>query len=243
MISNKNSLIFDGRSKSLYESDDKDTYVLSFKDSVESSSCGKKGEIKNKGKFNNYISEFLMMHLSEIGIPNHLIKRIDGTNQLVQKTEVFPLKFIIRNHASGLMVEKLKIPEGTILPRSIIEYVYKNKGLNFPQVSEEHITAFSWAKTRELDEIVSMLLRINDFLTGLFLGIGIRMIDCSLEFGKLKIGDETSIILVDELSPDNIRLIDIKSNNRLDKDRFRLNLENQEIGYYEVAKRLGLNVK
>jgi len=240
MTKEDENIIFEGRSKVLTAGSEEGTYIMTFKDTIESSTTGKKGEIKNKGKYNNLISEFIMMHLAEIGIPNHLIRRINETSQLIQKTEIIPIKFIIRNHASGAMVEKLKIPEGTTLPRSVIEYVYKNSDLNFPQVSEEYITAFGWAKPDELDEIFAILLRMNDFLCGLFLGIGVRMIDGAFEFGKLTVDGKTSIVLADEISPDTLRLWDIKTNNHLDKDRFRHNLESPEEGYYEIAKRFGL---
>ena len=128
----------------------------------------------------------------------------------------------------------------TALPRSIIEYYYKNDGLNDPWVSEEHITAFGWASPQDLDDIVNLTIRINDFLSGLFLGAGIKLIDFKLEFGRIWIDDDMHIVLADEISPDNCRLWDVKTNEKLDKDRFRQDLGRVEEAYQEVARRLGI---
>jgi len=127
-----------------------------------------------------------------------------------------------------------------VLPRSIIEYHYKKDELGDPLVSEEHITAFGWASTRDIDEIVQIALRVNDFLTGLFLGINIRLVDFRLEFGRLYTDDEARIVIADEISPDNCRLWDARTNEKMDKDRFRENLGRVEEGYQEVARRLGI---
>jgi len=147
---------------------------------------------------------------------------------------------VVRNVAAGSLAERLGIPEGTRLPRSIIEYYYKNDALNDPMVSEEHITAFKWATPHELDEMVALTVRINDFLTGLFLGVGIKLIDFKLEFGRIWIDDDMHIVLADEISPDNCRLWDLKTNEKLDKDRFRQDLGNVVEYYSEVARRLGI---
>jgi phosphoribosylaminoimidazole-succinocarboxamide synthase len=189
---------------------------------------------------NNRISEYLMTRLNEIGVPTHFVRRLNMREQLVREVEIIPIEIVIRNIAAGSLSKRLGIPEGTVLPRSIIEYYYKKDELNDPMVSEEHITAFGWATTQDLDDIVQLSLRVNDFLTGLFLGIGIKLVDFKLEFGRLWSNDEMRIVLADEISPDNCRLWDAKTNDKLDKDRFRQDLGRVEEAYQEVARRLGI---
>jgi phosphoribosylaminoimidazole-succinocarboxamide synthase len=160
--------------------------------------------------------------------------------QLIREVEIIPLEVVIRNVAAGSMSTRLGIPEGTALPRSIIEYYYKNDQLGDPMVAEEHITAFGWASVQDLDDIMALALRVNDFLTGLFLGVGIRLVDFKLEFGRLWENEEMRIVLADEISPDSCRLWDTKTNEKLDKDRFRRDLGKVEEAYQEVARRLGI---
>jgi phosphoribosylaminoimidazole-succinocarboxamide synthase len=150
-----------------------------------------------------------------------------------------PLEVVVRNVAAGSLSQRLGIEEGTQLPRSIIEFYYKNDQLNDPMVSEEHITAFGWATPQEIDDIMALAIRVNDFLTGLFLGIGIRLVDFKMECGRLFENEMMRIIVADEISPDSCRLWDIKSNEKLDKDRFRRDLGGVLEAYTEVAKRLG----
>jgi len=154
--------------------------------------------------------------------------------------EIIPLYIVVRNIAAGSLSTRLGIPEGTRLPRSIIEYYYKNDALNDPMVAEEHITAFGWASTQDMDDIVSLTLRVNDFLTGLFLGVGISLVDFKLEFGRLWEEDDMRVVLADEISPDNCRLWDAKTNEKMDKDRFRRDMGRVEEAYQEVARRLGI---
>jgi phosphoribosylaminoimidazole-succinocarboxamide synthase len=160
--------------------------------------------------------------------------------QLIREVEIIPLEVVVRNVAAGSISTRLGIEEGTRLPRSIIEYYLKNDALNDPIVSDEHITCFGWAGTADLDDMVALSLRINDFLAGLFLGVGITLVDFKLEFGRLWENDEMRIILADEISPDNCRLWDTRTNEKLDKDRFRRDLGKVEEAYQEVAKRLGI---
>jgi phosphoribosylaminoimidazole-succinocarboxamide synthase len=160
--------------------------------------------------------------------------------QLIREVEIIPVEVVIRNIAAGSIATRFGIAEGTRLPRSIIEYYYKNDALQDPLVAEEHITAFGWANTQDMDDIVALSLRINDFLTGLFLGVGITLVDFKIEFGRLYENDEMRIVLADEISPDNCRLWDSKTNEKMDKDRFRRDLGRVEEAYQEVAKRLGI---
>jgi phosphoribosylaminoimidazole-succinocarboxamide synthase len=160
--------------------------------------------------------------------------------QLVREVEIIPLEVVIRNVAAGSFTKRFAVPEGTALERSVIEYFYKKDELNDPMVSEEHITAFKWATPHELDEMVALTVRVNDFLSGLFLGVGIKLVDFKLEFGRIWIDDDMHIVLADEISPDNCRLWDVKTNEKLDKDRFRQDLGKVVESYSEVARRLGI---
>jgi phosphoribosylaminoimidazole-succinocarboxamide synthase len=160
--------------------------------------------------------------------------------QLIKEVEIIPIEVVVRNIAAGSLSQRLGIPEGTRLPRSIVEYYYKNDTLNDPMVAEEHITAFGWATPPDMDDIVHLTLRINDFLTGLFLGVGITLVDFKVEFGRLYENEDMRIVLADEISPDNCRLWDAKTNEKMDKDRFRRDLGKIEEAYQEVARRLGI---
>lgn len=232
--------IYEGKAKVLFEGPEPGTLVQHFKDDVSAFDNRKRGTIVGKGVINNRISEFLMLKLAEIGIPTHLVRRLNMREQLVREVEMIPLEVVVCNLAAGHLSRRLGIPEGTALPRSIIEYYYKNEALSDPLVSEEHITAFGWASTREIDEIVQIALRVNDFLTGYFLAINIRLVDFRLEFGRLHGDDETRIVVADEISPDNCRLWDAQTKEKMDKDRFREDLGRVEEGYQEVARRLGI---
>jgi phosphoribosylaminoimidazole-succinocarboxamide synthase len=232
--------IYEGKAKVLFEGPEPGTLVQYFKDDATAFNNKKKGTIAGKGVLNNRISEYLMTRISEIGIPTHFVRRLNMREQLVREVEIIPLEIIIRNVVAGSLAERFGLTEGTPLPRSIIEYCLKNDDLGDPLVTEEHITAFGWASIQDLDEIVQSALRINDFLTGLFLGVGIRLIDFKLEFGRIWNDDEMMIVLADEISPDSCRLWDVETNERLDKDRFRRDLGKVEEGYQEIARRLGV---
>ena len=180
--------------------------------------------ITGKGVLNNRISEYLMLRLAEIGVPTHFIRRVNMREQLIKEVEIIPVEVVVRNVAAGSIAQRFKLEEGTPLPRSIVEYSYKSDELGDPMVTEEHITAFGWASYQELDEILNLALRINDFLTGIFIGIGLKLIDFKVEFGRLWEEEDMRIVLADEISPDNCRLWDSRTNEKLDKDRFRRDL-------------------
>jgi phosphoribosylaminoimidazole-succinocarboxamide synthase len=232
--------IYEGKAKVLFEGPEPGTLVQYFKDDATAFNNKKKGTITGKGVLNNRISEHLMLRLHDIGIPTHFVRRLNMREQLIREVEIIPIEVVVRNIAAGSISQRLGIPEGTALPRSIVEYYYKKDELNDPMVSEEHITAFGWAATPEIDDILNMSLRINDFLIGLFLGIGIRLVDFKLEFGRLYDNEEVRIVLADEISPDNCRLWDASTNEKMDKDRFRRDLGKIEEAYQEVARRLGI---
>ena len=232
--------IYEGKAKVLFEGPEPGTLVQYFKDDATAFNNKKKGTITGKGVINNRISEFLMLKLAEIGVPTHFMRRLNMREQLVREVEIIPLEVVVRNVAAGSMSKRLGIEEGTPLPRSIIEYYYKSDQLHDPWVSEEHITAFGWASPQDLDDIVNLTVRINDFLSGLFLGAGIKLVDFKVEFGRLWENDYMRIVLADEISPDSCRLWDVHSNEKMDKDRFRRDMGGVVEAYTEVAKRLGI---
>ncbi len=232
--------VYEGKAKILFEGPEPGTLVQYFKDDATAFNAKKKGIITGKGVLNNRISEYLMTRLEEIGIPTHFIRRLNMREQLVREVEIIPIEVVIRNVAAGSFSERFGVPEGQALPRSVVEYYYKNDQLGDPMVSEEHITAFGWATTQDLDDIMALALRINDFLYGLFLGVGVKLVDFKIEFGRLWNEEEMRIVLADEISPDCARLWDIKTNEKMDKDRFRRDLGKVEEAYQEVARRLGI---
>jgi phosphoribosylaminoimidazole-succinocarboxamide synthase len=232
--------LYEGKAKILYEGPEPGTIVQYFKDDASAFHNSKKGTITGKGVINNRISEYLMTRLNEIGVPTHFIRRLNMREQLIRQVEIIPLEVVVRNVAAGSLAERFGIPEGQQLPRSILEFYYKNDQLKNPIVTEEHITCFGWAQPQDIDDIVALSLRINDFLSGLFLGIGIKLIDFKIEFGRLYEDEMVRIVLADEISPDSCRLWDLKTNEKMDKDRFRRDLGKVEEAYQEVARRLGI---
>ena len=232
--------LYEGKAKVLFEGPDPGSLVQYFKDDATAGNGAKSGIITGKGVLNNRISEYLMLKLHEINIPTHFIRRLNMREQLIREVEIIPLEVVIRNVAAGSLAKRLGIPEGTRLPRTIIEYYYKNDALNDPMVSEEHIAAFNWAAPQDMDDMNQLALRTNDFLMGMFTAVGITLVDFKLEFGRIWEGEEMRILLADEISPDNCRLWDSKTNEKLDKDRFRRDMGRVEEAYQEVAKRLGI---
>ena len=232
--------LYEGKAKILYEGPEPGTLVQYFKDDATAFNAQKKATLEGKGVLNNRISEYIMLGLGRIGIPTHFIKRLNMREQLVRQVEIIPLEVVCRNVAAGSISQRLGIPEGEALPRSIVEYYFKKDELGDPMVSEEHITAFNWATTQEIDDMVAMTLRVNDFLSGLFSAAGIRLVDFKLEFGRHYEGDMVRTVLADEISPDSCRLWDMDTNEKMDKDRFRRDLGNVTEAYAEVARRLGI---
>jgi phosphoribosylaminoimidazole-succinocarboxamide synthase len=233
--------IYEGKAKVLFEGPEPGTIVQYFKDDATAFNNQKKGTITGKGVLNNRISEYLMLRLGEIGVPTHFVRRLNMREQLVREVEIVPVEIIVRNVAAGTFSKRFGMEEGTALPRSIIEYCYKSDELGDPLIAEEHVTAFGWATPQDMDEIMALSLRINDYLSGLFMGIGLKLVDFKLEFGRLWENDQTMrIVLADEISPDSMRLWDVITNEKMDKDRFRRDLGNVAEAYQEVARRLGI---
>jgi phosphoribosylaminoimidazole-succinocarboxamide synthase len=239
-MNTRRTRIYEGKAKILYEGPEPGTLIVHYKDDATAFNAQKKAVIDGKGVLNNRISEMIFTRLNELGLPTHFLKRLNMREQLVREVEIIPLEVVVRNVAAGSLAKRLGIEEGTALPRSIIEFYYKKDELNDPMVSEEHITAFNWATPQEIDDMMHLAIRINDFMSGLFLGIGIKLVDFKVEFGRLYENDMMRIVLADEISPDSCRLWDIKTQDKLDKDRFRRDMGGLVEAYQEVAKRLGI---
>ena len=233
--------IYEGKAKILYQGPKPGTIVQYFKDDATAFNNEKKGTISGKGVLNNRISEFLMLRLAEIGVPTHFLRRLNMREQLVYEVEIIPGEVVVRNIAAGQFTKRFQVEEGKPLPRSIVEFYYKADELDAPIVSEEHITSFGWATPKDIDEMMALALRINDYMSGLFAGIELKLVDFKLEFGHLfEENGEARVVLADEISPDSCRLWDIKTNDKMDKDRFRHDLGGVEEAYQEVARRLGI---
>ena len=233
-------MIYEGKAKILYEGPEPGTLIQYFKDDATAFNAEKRAVLDGKGVLNNRISEFMMTRLAGVGIPNHFIKRLNMREQLIRKVEIIPLEVIVRNTAAGSLSNRLGIEEGTALPRALVEFSLKNDELGDPLVSEEHIAAFNWASPQEMDEIISTALRVNDFMSGLFAAVNIKLVDFKIEFGRHFEGDLQRTILADEISPDSCRLWDFDTQEKLDKDRFRRDLGGVTEAYTEVARRLGI---
>ncbi len=225
---NRRRRIYEGKAKVLYEGPEPGTLIQHFKDDATAFNAKK------------HICEHIFSNLNDIGVPTHFIRRLNMREQLIREVEIIPLEVVVRNVAAGSLSTRLGLEEGTQLPRSIIEFYYKNDALGDPMVSEEHITAFGWATPQEIDDIMALAIRVNDFLSGLFLGAGIRLVDFKMECGRLWEGEMMRIVVADEISPDSCRLWDIKSKDKLDKDRFRRDMGGLIEAYTEVARRLGI---
>ena len=233
-------LVYEGKAKILYEGPEPGTLIQYFKDDATAFNAEKHEVIDGKGVLNNRISEHVMNGLNSIGVPTHFIRRINMREQLIRSCEMIPLEVVVRNVAAGSLSKRLGIDEGEALPRPVVEFYYKDDALGDPMVSEEHITAFNWASQQDLDDMVALALRVNDFLSGMFLGVGIRLVDFKIETGRIWDGDFQRIIVADEISPDSCRLWDVKTNEKFDKDVFRNDLGNLIEAYSEVARRLGI---
>jgi phosphoribosylaminoimidazole-succinocarboxamide synthase len=233
-------MVYEGKAKILYEGPEPGTYIQYFKDDATAFNAEKKDVIDGKGVLNNRISEHIMTALGGVGVPTHFIRRLNMREQLIRQVEIIPIEIIVRNVAAGTISKRLGIEEGTPLPRPIVEFCYKDDSLGDPLVAEEHIIAFNWATQQDLDDMIALALRVNDFLSGLFYGVGIKLVDFKIECGRVYEGDFQRLVVADEISPDSCRLWDVETGQKLDKDVFRRDLGNLADAYTEVAKRLGI---
>ncbi len=236
----KRRRIYEGKAKVLFEGPEPGTLVQYFKDDTTAFNAEKHEVLDGKGVLNLRISEYIFTQLEAIGVPTHFIKTLNMREQLIRQAEIIPLEVVVRNVAAGSLVKRLGLTEGDTLPHPLVEYYYKDDDLGDPMISEGHIAVFGWCGPQELDEIVSMAVRINDYMSGMFQAVGIKLVDFKLEFGRVWDGEQQRIVLADEISPDSCRLWDTQSNEKMDKDRFRQDLGGMVEAYQEVARRLGL---
>ncbi|MGH1426005.1 MAG: phosphoribosylaminoimidazolesuccinocarboxamide synthase [Pseudooceanicola sp.] len=232
--------IYEGKAKIIYEGPEPDTIVQYFKDDATAFNAEKKATIEGKGVLNNRLSEYFMNGLNQIGVPTHFLRRLNMREQLCRSCEIIPLEIIVRNYAAGSLSKRLGLEEGTALPRPIVEYCYKDDKLGDPLVTEEHIAAFNWASQQDMDDILALALRVNDFMSGVMMAVGIRLVDFKIEVGRVFDGDFQRLVVADEISPDSCRLWDIETGQKLDKDVFRRDLGSLTDAYTEVARRLGV---
>ena len=232
----KSELLYEGKAKKVYATDNADYCIVDYKDDATAFNGKKKGTITGKGVVNNKMSNFMFKMLEEKGIKTHFVKELSDRETLVRKVKIVPLEVIVRNKAAGSLAKRLGMEEGTPMKSTVLEFCYKNDDLDDPMVNQYHILAAGFATKEEIDQISSMALKINEILKEFFLSVNIEIIDFKLEFGRCKDG----IILADEISPDTCRFWDVKTHEKLDKDRFRRDLGGVEEAYAEVMKRIGL---
>ena len=235
--------LYEGKAKILYEGPEPGTIVQYFKDDATAFNAEKRATIEGKGVLNNRLCEHFMTGLETVGVPTHFIRRLNMREQLVRAVDMIPLEVVVRNIAAGSISARLGLKEGAPLPRPIVEFYYKDDKLGDPLVSEEQILAFGWAAQQDLDDMVALALRVNDFMSGLMFGVGIKLVDFKIEIGRIYDGDYQRLVVADEISPDSCRLWDVKTGRKLDKDVFRRDLGNLADAYTEVANRFGLMPK
>ena len=236
----KKELIYEGKAKTLFFYDN-NKIIQYFKDDATAFNKKKHEIINEKGILNNFISEFIFKYLSENGVENHFIERLNDREQLVKKVDIIPVEVIVRNIATGTLTKRLGIQEGLKLKKPLIEFTLKSDELDDPIISEEHIDVLEYAEKDEINDIKDQALLINKLLLQLFSSINIQLVDFKIEFGRLTI--DKKVILADEISPDSCRLWDKSSSEKLDKDRFRKNIGGLIDAYKEVATRLGIKIQ
>lgn len=232
---NKLDMVYEGKAKKVYTTDDPELYIVDYKDDATAQNGLKKGTILGKGVVNNRVTNHLMKMLEQNGIPTHLVKELSERETLVKKVSIVPLEVIVRNIAAGSLAARLGLDEGTRMKRTVLEYCYKDDALGDPMVNEYHIMAMEYCTKAELDLIADYSLKINQLLTDYLKDLGIELIDFKLEYGRTTDG---SIVLADEISPDTCRFWDSATGEKLDKDRFRRDLGGVEDAYNEILKRL-----
>lgn len=232
----KNELLYEGKAKKIYKTDDENTLYVVYKDSATAFNGEKKAEISGKGRLNNEISSLIFKHLHEKGVNNHFIERISETEQLIKKVTIVPLEVVVRNVVAGSMSKRLGIPEGTELEQPIIEFYYKDDALGDPLITEDHIWLLKAATPEQVETIKSITKTVNKELQSIFDDCHVRLIDFKLEFG---LDADGKVLLADEISPDTCRLWDKDTNEKLDKDLFRRNLGSLTDAYEEIFNRLG----
>lgn len=227
--------IYEGKAKKVYATDDPALCIVSYKDDATAFNGLKKGTIEGKGVVNNKMSNYLMQLLEKSGIPTHFVEELSERDTLVKKVEIVPLEVIIRNVSAGSFAKNYGVEEGIEFPEPTIEFSYKNDDLGDPLINQYHAFALGLASKEEIETIKTMAFKVNDIMKEYFKTLGVRLIDFKLEFGRTQDG---TIVLADEISPDTCRFWDIKTNEKLDKDRFRRDLGGVENAYQEMMNRV-----
>lgn len=230
----KKKQLYEGKAKRVYETDDPELLIVSYKDDATAFNGLKKDTISGKGVINNRMSNMLMQKIERIGVPTHFTKELSERETVVKKVSIIPLEVIVRNIAAGSFSKRYGVLEGTALKKPTVEFSYKNDALGDPLINDDHITAIGIADDEEIKTIKEYALKVNEFLKSFWNECGITLVDFKLEFGKTSGGE---IILADEISPDTCRLWDTKTGEKLDKDRFRRDLGGVMEAYAEVMKR------
>ncbi|GMT42731.1 MAG: phosphoribosylaminoimidazole-succinocarboxamide synthase [bacterium] len=234
-IPQKAEKLYEGKAKIIYATADPDLAIQYFKDDASAFNAKKKGTIREKGIVNNAVSSRIFEFLGENGVRTHFVKKLSEREMLVQRVSIIPVEVVMRNVVAGSLAKRMGIPEGKKLPKSILEFYYKDDALDDPMINEYHMLAFSMAVEEEIAKIKEAAQMVNGLLTGMFDKVGIDLVDFKLEFGRSKGG----ILLADEISPDSCRLWDQKTGEKMDKDRFRFDLGKVEESYGEIARRIG----
>ncbi len=232
----KRELLYEGKAKKLYLTDDENLVISEFKDDLTAFNGEKKSSEAGKGALNNKISTELFKLLEKNGIPTHFVEMLDDNHMLHKKVDVIMIEVIVRNIATGSLTRNLGIEDGTVLPFTLVEFDYKNDELGDPKLNDQHALILGLVDFQdELDKLRRMARQVNDILKPYFAEKGLNLVDFKLEFGKDK---EGNIILIDEISPDNCRFWDIESGEKMDKDRFRQGLGGLTVAYEQVLDRI-----
>lgn len=232
----KKELLYEGKAKKVFTTEDPDALIVSYKDDATAFDGQKKGTIVGKGAINNRMTNHVFKLLEAEGVPTHLIQELNDRETAVKKVEIVPLEVIIRNFSAGSFAKKMGMEEGIELKCPTLEFSYKNDDLHDPFINSYYALALDLATQEEIDVISKYAFKVNEVMQKYFAGLGIELIDFKIEFGRC----HGQIILADEVSPDTCRLWDKETHEKLDKDRFRRDLGNVEDAYNEVFKRLGI---
>ena len=231
----KGKMLYEGKAKKMFTTEDDNVLLIEYKNSLTAFNAQKKAEMEGKGVLNNLISSTIFRFLAENQIPNHFLEKIDDNHQTVKRVDIIPVEVVTRNITTGTLCKRLGVEEGMKLPYPLVEFYFKNDELGDPIITEDHAILFKWSSKEELDQIKEITLKVNSLLSDYFKKLGIILVDFKLEFGR---DSEGNLILADEVSPDTCRFWDIKSGEKLDKDRFRKDLGNVLGAYEEIWKRI-----
>ena len=233
---NKGQLLYEGKAKRLYQTEQEDILFVEYKNSATAFNGEKKAEIDGKGILNNRITTLIFERLKEYGIDSHFIERISDNEQLVRKVDIIPIEVVVRNIAAGSLAKRLGVEEGTPLKRTIVEFYYKDDALGDPIINNDHIDILGIATKEEVETLYELGLKVNSILQPIFEDVGVILVDFKLEFGRDK---EGNVLLADEISPDTCRLWDAETKQKLDKDVFRRDLGSLIEVYEIILSRLG----